>query len=329
MLLLLLACSPPRAPALGEPDVLGAGAEHTFSVPGWRDRDYIVHLPPSYSADTPIPLVFGLHGGGGTKEGFNRSTCPDGDLSAPTCLLQLADTEGFAVVMPDGTDSPGIAKRFWNAGGGSDGWRCVGGSACEDDLDHVAYFQALLSELIRAVNVDTDRVYATGISNGGAMSVRLACELPDVFAAVAPVAGGSQVGGYPGCSPSEPVPFLYQHGTDDPCWGWDGGSETALCEGEGIFRPPEETLAEWLALNGCEGSTEEPLPDTQEDGTRSILVTGTGCDADTVMVRIEGGGHAWADGDPYLGESLIGTVPKDYSSTELVWAFFEAHPRSP
>ncbi len=327
-ILLATACVTPRAPALGDAGALVAGSHGTWSVPGWDDRDYILHLPPAYDPGTPVPVVLGFHGGGGDKEGFDRSTCPEGERGSELCLLGVADREGFAVVIPDGVDAPGVRKRSWNAGGGEDGWRCVGGLACASGSDDVAYVDDLLAEVARAVRVDADRIYATGMSNGGAMSHRLACERADVFAAVAPVAGANQAGGFPGCAPSAPVPILHQHGTADPCWGWDGGTTLDLCEADGVFRAVEDSFAEWRAHNGCTGTVEEVMPDEVDDGTTSTRIAGTGCAADTVLVRIDGGGHAWPGGWPYFGESLIGKVPRDFSGTEQIWAFFEAHPRS-
>src|SRR5262245_1348699 len=106
-------------------------------------------------------------------------TCPGGDESREQCLLHLADREGFAVIIPDGTSGALLDSRTWNAGGGQNGWKCVSGKACKEGVDDLAYFRALLDDVERAVGIDTRRVYSIGLSNGAAMSHRLACELSD------------------------------------------------------------------------------------------------------------------------------------------------------
>lgn len=321
----LWACAAPRAPALGDDDALTGGDSGEFSVPEWPDRQYLLYLPSSYSAGTALPVVFGFHGGGGEKEGVDRTGCPDGDEDSDGCLTAVADREGFALVFPDGVDKPGLGKRSWNAGGGEDGWRCVGGEACETASDDVAYVDALIAEVERAVSTDTARYYATGISNGAAMSHRLACERSDVFAAIAPVAGANQMSGFPGCAPSRPVPVLHIHGTADECWGYEGDIAAEVCDdaGDGAFVAVEDSMAFWREANGCTGTEETLLADSEDDGMASTYVLGVGCDAATDLVRVDGGGHTWPGGWQYLPESIIGPVTTDFSANEMMWAFFE------
>ncbi len=325
----VVGCSPPRAPDKDGPDALVGPLTTTFNLPDHPGRDFILHLPDSGGA--ALPVVFGFHGGGGKKEGFNRTTCRDGDESDETCLFAVADREGFAVVLPDGTDKPGFGGRSWHSGGGEGGFRCVGGQACVDDVDDVAFFDDLLDEVRRAVIVDDDRVYATGISNGASMSHRLACDRADVLAAIAPVAGANQAETSPGCAPTSPIPVLHLHGTDDPCWGFDGTIDTGLCDdpvAEGVFFGVEPSMAGWRARNGCDGTTSTLLPDEVADGTTTRREDGTGCDVDTVLLRIEGGGHTWPGGWQYLPERTIGRVAQDFHGNDVIWDFFAAHPRS-
>lgn len=331
LLPIALACRAPLAPDKGGADALVGPLDQTFRVPDWPDREYLLHLPPSYDGRGALPVVLAFHGGGGKKEGVNRSSCPEGEEDAPGCLDAVADREGFIVVYPDGVDARGIKGRSWNAGGGEDGWRCVGGVACEEGSDDVAYVDALLTELERALWVDEDRLYATGISNGAAMSHRLACERAEVFAAIAPVAGANQALAVPGCEPSRPVPVLHVHGTEDPCWGWDGSITEPLCAdaGEGAFMDVETSMEGWRERNGCAGASEAARADQADDGTTVVEVRGEGCAADTVLLRVEGGGHTWPDGWQYLGESRIGRVSHELSGSEEIWSFFQAHPRSP
>lgn len=328
--LLLVACSAPRVPAADAADALRGGDHGTWSVPEWPDREYLLYVPSGYQPGTPTAVVYGFHGGGGEKEGLDATSCAGGDEAEPSCMVAVADREGTILVMPDGVDKPGLGKRSWNAGGGADGWRCVGGEACDTASDDVAYVDALRAEIGRALTVDDDRVYATGISNGAAMSHRLACERADVFAAIAPVAGANQAMAVPGCTPSRPVPVLHIHGTADACWGYDGQIETDLCRdsAKGDFVGVEDSMAFWREANACTGTAESAVPDAADDGQTTTRVEGTGCAADTVHLRVDGGGHTWPGGWQYLPVSMIGPVTEDFVGNDEIWSFFAAHPRA-
>lgn len=320
----------PRVPARTDPDGLRGASEATYSVPGFTDREYILRVPPTYDSARAIPVLFAFHGGGGGKDGFVRSGCPDGDTTSPQCLSAVADREGFALVIPDGVDAPGLRGRSWNAGGGRDGFRCVGGQACASMSDDVAYVDALLAEVRRAVLVDDTRIYATGMSNGAALTHRLACERTATFAAVVTVSGANQASIWPGCTPSMPMPILHIHGTEDPCWGYDGSITEPLCinDGDGLFFPVDRSMTFWRDHNGCSGTEEEPLPNTVAgDGTISTRVSGMSCRADTEHIRVEGGGHTWPGGYQYLEASRVGRVARDFSGNEVLWAFLRTHTR--
>jgi polyhydroxybutyrate depolymerase len=322
MLLVLLAVA--CAARCGDQPPVDAG-DHTCAVPGFAGRDYTLHLPPSWRAGTPLPVVLALHGGGGKKEGMGRITCAGGDTSDPSCLDAVADREGFAVVYPDGT--AGLLGRTWNAGGGTDGWRCVSGAACKDGVDDLAYFDALLDDLEAAVAVDTARIYATGLSNGAAMTHRLACERADRFAAIAPVSGANQFAAAGSCTPSRPVPVLHVHGTDDPCWSYAGGAGACLQKDGGVYVSVDASMAGWADRDGCDGgTTEEALPDLADDGTNVTRVSWGGCAADVQLLRVDGGGHAWPGGYQYAKVDTVGVVSEDVVASDLIWAFFAAHP---
>ncbi len=307
-------------------------------VPGWEDRPYIVHVPAGYDAARTWPVVLVLHGGGGNAWQMRDFVCPDGDRDSPGCMNALADREGFLVVYANGTGARFAPNaRTWNAGGGSDGWQCVSGRACAEGIDDVAYFGALLDGLAAGYAVDPNRVFATGISNGGAMAHRLACELGDRIAAAAPVAGGNQIAAVAPCAPPRPVPVVAFHGTEDGCWAYEGGSAGCL-QRDGLAKVSVEGsmlgTAEapgWAIRNGCSPvAVEETLPDMAPgDGTTVTRLLWTGCSAgaDVVLYRIDGGGHTWPDGQPYGRDRTIGPVSRDINANALMWAFFVAHPR--
>lgn len=315
MIVVLLACA--RCT-----DLRGSG-EQTCRVDGWDDRDAIVHLPASWDGESTLPLVLAFHGGGGKASGFNTSTCLDGDDGSPTCLSAVADREGFAVVYPNGTSKLLGSLRSWNAGGGADGWRCVGGKACDDGVDDVQYTRDLLDQLGESIPVGP--VFATGISNGGAMSHRLACDLPDRISAIVSVAGGAQVQEVPGCDPAAAVPVMEIHGTNDLCWGYDGTVGTCLAdEPEPGFVSVPATMAGWADRFACDGTLAmEAVPDITDDGVTGTWMRWNGCAAPLELVRLDGGGHTWPSGWQYLDVDTIGPVATDVVGSDVVWGFFD------
>jgi len=327
-----LACAGRRLDTAPCEDVFTDAVAATCSVPGWDDRDYDVVLPKGYDGRTPVPVVVAFHGGGGNRVGAARTTCPTGDVREADCLHELGRREGFAVVYPDGV--PGAVfheQRTWNAGGGVGDWRCTSGTACEEDADDVRYIRALLDDVEQRVNVDLDRVYATGLSNGGAISHRVGCEVSDRFAAIAPIGGAMQLTTSDVCEPERPVPVLHVHGTEDPCWRYDGGAPDCPTGQAGLKHVSvERTMDEWAAINGCDDAPplEEDLSDPADDGSRTVRQTWTGCAATTEHLRVDGGGHIWPNGHQYLGEGLVGPAWQDWGN-EVLWDFFGAHPMQP
>ena len=188
--------------------------------------------------------------------------------------------------------------------------------------DDVKFVSMLLDDLATVVNVDPKRVYATGMSNGGMMCYRLAAELSDRIAAIAPVSGTMAIPDY---KPKRPVPVMHFHGTADtivPFSGPSGRTPKFL-----TFKSVEETIRLCAEANGCpETPTVTDLPDDIEDGTTVKQKTfGPGTDgAEVVLVEIEGGGHTWPGQEPPV--RFIGKSTKDISANDLMWEFFQKHP---
>lgn len=324
----LAACAVPLAPDRDAPDALTGGSEREFAVPGFDKRNWLVRLPASYDGTTPIPLVIAMHGGGGHNDSANKVTCSDGK----DCLTDVADRFGFAVVFPDGHPGEFFEDlRTWNAGGGADGFQCVSGAACVNNVDDLAFFDALHGEVLRAVHIDEDRVYATGLSNGGAMAHRLACERSTRFAAIAPVGGGNQVSTVQGCNIARAVPVLMIHGTDDPCWTFEQSAGACAQDDDQTKIGVAESVAGWTERNGCVGDVvTDALPDASDDGMSTSRATHGGCEGggDVVLLTVRGGGHTWPGGDQYLGQETIGRVTTDFDADDEILAFFDAHPRT-
>jgi polyhydroxybutyrate depolymerase len=302
----------------------------------WRDRSFVLHLPPGYDGGA-LPVVVDFHGGGGDADGAFVLTCDGGGtFNNASCLAAKADEEGFAVVAPEGTPAHFFPNhRTWNAGGRKDDdvFRCVSGRACDENVDDMAFFDALLDEVHRGVAVDDARVFVTGMSNGAAMAHRVGCERSTVVAAVGAVAGGNQLEAVQGCHPARPVPVLQISGTDDPCWRFGADDEMGACEARvnatKIHVSIEETLEGWRARNGCgEEFSEAAVDDDADDGLSAVHRAFAGCidDAAVEAIVVEGGGHAWPGGYTYLGDDVIGKTTADFRANDALWDFFEQHP---
>jgi len=262
-------------------------------------RGFLMYLPSTYRAGRPVPLVLVFHGGGGRASG----------IAPHTGFSRLAEQEGFVAVYPDGLEGR------WNDGRGY--------AATHDD---VGFVRALLDTLERELSIDPRRVYATGISNGAMFSYRLACDLPGVFAAVAPVAGALPVDLAPSCRHTDPVSVLAMQGTADPLMPYAGG---------GVGRRPgrvlsaEQSVDFWATLDGCaERALVTPEADlSPDDGTRVRRTTFNGCrdDGSVELYTVEGGGHTWPGGPPVGGS--VGRVSRDIDATPVIWSFFAQHPR--
>ena len=280
-----------------------AGQRRTLTVGGLQ-RTYYVHVPAHVDPNTPIPAVVALHG----------ATMNGPMMAWFTGLNQKADEAGFAVVYPDGTGSH--SSYTWNGG------NCCG-PAMQNGVDDVGFIRALLDDLAQVVRVDPSRVYATGMSNGAVMAYRLASELSDRFAAIAPVAGpmGSEK-----CAPSRPVSVIHCHGTDDEYAPFVGGRGPKSIFGTNFFSV-EHSIRAWVKTNGCNDvPAVEDLPDRENDGTSLTRKTfGGGTDgAEVVLVTIHGGGHTWPGRPPRSKQ--LGRATKNLSANDLMWEFFVRHP---
>lgn len=323
----LAACAP-LTPCAGR--LVRGGEELACPVPSWLDRSFALEVPPGWDGQSPLPVIFAFHGGGGNKRAARTTTCPEGKIDDPECLPRRAAAAGMAVVRPDGTGTrPANDIRTWNAGGGSDGWNCTSGGACKANVDDLGYFDALLAEVSATIPVDRRRIYLTGLSNGAAISHRIACERPELIAAIAAVGGGNQRA-RAGAVCLGAVPVLQIHGTEDPCWTYEESGASCIGSDTGIKVGVAETLEVWRTLNGCgEAPTEELLPDRDpNDGTRVTHLRWSGCRAALEHVRIDGGGHTWPNGHGYFGVDRVGRVSRDVGS-EVIIEFFRAHTRDP
>ncbi|MCB9418301.1 MAG: esterase [Ardenticatenaceae bacterium] len=278
-------------------------------------RTYHIHLPPDFSEDNPAPLVLALHGGGGNGLRFDRGVTNN-------TLIPAADERGIVLVFPEGIDHQWCDGRFA---------QIDPASPCQDRND-VPFLSAIIDTMIQDYGVDPARVYATGISNGGFMSFRLAIDLSDKIAAIAPVTAQLSAA-LENQSPQNPISVMLINGTADPLVPYDGGEVRVFDFGRsrGEVQSTDETIAHFRSHNGCEltPAIAQPVDDDPDDDKAVTIKTYTHCQANTdvILVKVEGGGHTWPGGKQYLSQDRIGTVSQEINASELILEFFLNHPR--
>ncbi|GBG37076.1 CE1 family esterase [Mycobacterium montefiorense] len=266
---------------------------------GGMNRTYILHLPPG----DPSGLVLSLHGGGGTGKGQRGLT----DFDA------VADANNLLVVYPDGYD------KSWADGRGAS-------PADRRHINDVEFLVGLAEKLRNDYNIAPGHVFATGMSNGGFMSNRLACDRADVFSAIAPVAGTLGTG--VACNPSQPVSVWEAHGTSDPLVHFNGGD----VRGRGGLSHSisvKTMVDKWRAADGCQGDPVAQVLPNVGDGTVVHRFDSTQCAAATEVVfyQIDNGGHTWPGGKQYLPKAVIGPTTRALDGSEAIAQFFVAHAR--
>ena len=271
---------------------------------GELTRNYLLHIPPSLDKVKQVPLLLVFHGGGGTPEsmiGYAR-------------FDDLADKHGFLVAYPAGTD------HHWNDG-----------RPAAPKTDDVAFVRAVIAELSASYKVDPHRIYATGISNGGIFSQRLACDMAGTLAAVAAVAGTMPDDYAASCKPAAPISVLMIHGTEDPLVPFSGGTVRSGMLGVGgkVWSVPD-TVKFWVGQNHCgdKPKTTQYADNDPNDGTRIREDDYSGCRSNTAVTlyTVNGGGHTWPGATQYLPEMLIGKTSGEMNASEVIWDFFSKHP---
>jgi polyhydroxybutyrate depolymerase len=274
--------------ALGQP----AGTASKTLDFGGLARTYLVHPPKDYDGKSPLPLVLVLHGA------IQGAT----NVERMSGMSDKADKEDFLAVYPNGTSRSGLAPT-WNAGA------CCG-YAQMNHVDDVGFLRALIDQLERDYRIDPKRIFATGISNGGMMSYRLACEMSDRIAAIAPVEGAQDVE----CKPSGTVSVLIFHGTADLLVPYTGGTTAFQLGPKRSDASVPSTVSYWVGHDRC--STQPAVQETNQ--LRIDTYSGCKNGAGITLYTIFGGHHMWP-----------GTVlsRNNIPATDIMWSFFAAHPK--
>lgn len=266
---------------------------------GGLTREYRMYIPASYIADpAPAPLLINLHGYG--------SNNLEQDFYAN--FRGIADTARFIVVLPNGTfDNQG--KRYWNT------------FANPTSVNDLGFIADLIDTLSTQLNVDRNRVYSTGMSNGGFMSYDLACSLSSRIAAIASVTGTMTNARLDNCFPTRPVPVMQVHGTADNVVAYNGSSALD-------FASIPKVVDFWIGHNHCSTTASVyTIPNTVvNDGcTAEHYIYGGGNQGSEVQLfKIQDGGHTWP------GAAInVGVTNQDFNASLEIWRFLSRFSLSP
>lgn len=258
-------------------------------------RNYIVHLPTTYTTTKQYPLVFNLHG----------YTSDANQQMLYTQMNSTADANDFIVVYPNGV------SNYWNA--------------FNYGVNDIKFIDSLIEKLARDYSIDRTSVYSCGMSNGGFMSYTLACNLSSKIAAVASVTGSLSSWDSQHCLLTHKMPVLQIQGTADPIVNYQTGTINAgqgNLTGIGI----EECLQFWKNTNNC-----LPISDTtnvpdinNSDNSTAQLIRFKNCDdnSEVYFYKILNGGHTWPSGLIDIGN---GNTNKDFNASNEIWNFFKRH----
>jgi polyhydroxybutyrate depolymerase len=270
----------------------------SLTVDGLK-RNFIIYVPAGVNAADKLPVIVSLHGRLGTAEGQMKFAD----------FRPIADKEKFIIVCPQGID------RSWNDGRGT--------PAHNKGINDVKFIDQLINYMIKTYNGDPARIYVTGMSNGGFMSSRLACELHSKIAAIAVVAASmDQDAGY---KPAAPMPVMYIQGTDDPLVPFTGGPMRKGAGGS--IYGHEEIVKKWAAADGGGANPAVTnLPVKENDGTSVIKeVYSNKKGLKVIGYTITGGGHTWPGGTQYLPKMIIGKLSHNLDACQVIWDFFKGN----
>ena len=258
-------------------------------------REYQLYVPPNYTPGDQWPIVFNLHG----------ITSNAAQQTFYTAFNFVADTADFFVCYPEGTEIPGGSGRQWN----------VSFPLSTNTTDDVGFIDNLIDTLYAHYDINLDKVYVTGMSNGGYMGYKLACEITDRITAVASVTGSMVPVVADNCAPTQTIPIMQVHGTADP---------TVAYNGSNFGIPIEELVSQWVEHNQCALTPDTfQFPDINTtDNCTMERIAYTNCDGDrkVYFYRVDGGEHTWP------GASInISVTNQDINASIEIWNFFNQY----
>jgi len=267
----------------------------TLATSARQTREYILHVPATYDASKPAPLVISMHG---------ADNWPSFQMSL-TRWNDLADELGFIVVYPAGE------------GGGPKTWH-QDGERTPARMSDVVFISELIDRLGASYNIDRARIYANGLSNGGGMTFALSCTLAHRIAAFGPVASAVTLP-IDWCPEPRPAPVVAFHGSADPVTPYEGAKVWLVPY---PFPAIPQWIGAWARRNRC---APDPVDSRVAGDVRRREYTGCADDASVVLYTIDGGGHTWPGGAE-LPAWLLGRTTRSIDATRMMWEFFRAHP---
>jgi polyhydroxybutyrate depolymerase len=262
----------------------------TLIVDGLK-REFLTYIP-SADKTAKMPLVISLHGGFASPKGMFHLAD----------FRSIADKEKFIVVCP-------ASKRVWHDGADLNG------------VDDVKFIDQLITYMINTYHTDPERVYVTGISNGGFMTTRLAYQLHERIAAIAVVAATLDIAA--GYAPENPMPVLYMHGTKDPIVSYKGGKVF----GKGIYSHTA-IIKKWVAIDNYDQTpVVTQFRDDAHDGTTIVKeeYSNPSSKLKVISYTINNGGHTWPGGWQYFPKFIIGKTTHNLNACQVIWDFFKSY----
>ncbi len=264
-------------------------------VSSGKQREYLLYVPKSYDPSRPTSLLISLH---------PAMSWPSSQMNI-TRWNDVADEYGFLVAYPAGT---GAGPKTW----------FMEGRQTPSRMPDVLFISALIDTMEASYNIDPQRIYSDGLSNGGGMAFVLSCTLSDRIAAVGMVAAARSLD-WRWCADHRPVPAIAFHGTADRLAPYNGGPTPV---GPDVFPAVPSFTATWAERNRC-----GPRPVQSTEAADVIRLEYTDCaeDAAVVLYTLRDGGHQWPGGKP-LPAFLVGPYTRSIDATRLMWDFFQKHP---
>jgi polyhydroxybutyrate depolymerase len=243
-------------------------------------REYIIYVPSTYDANARLPVVFNLHGYGGLAS----------EYMTEADMRPQAESDTFLLIYPQGACLEGFSH--WNTS--------LPGGDNKSDVDDLGFIGALIDQLTSDYNIDEERIYACGYSNGGMMSYALACYQSERIAAIGSVSG-SMIDQSSTCVPSHPMPLIKLHGTSDDVLPYNGGSD---------YTSAQSTVDYWVNFNSANTTAA-----VQTDGNIEHYVYANGDSSVSVEhYKYIEGGHVW-----------FNTAYQGANASQLVWDFFSEY----
>jgi len=255
-------------------------------------RKFTTYIPAVTEKKYKMPLIISLHGGFASPKGqFHLAD-----------FRPIADKDKFLVICP-------ASKHIFHDGKNNGG------------IDDVKFIDQIITYAIDTYHADPERVYVTGISNGGFLTSRLACELSNKIAAVAVVA--ATMDSDQGYAPVKPMPVIYMHGSKDPVFSGKGGKFFGR-----KFYSFDQVLKVWADLDKCDPKPiVTNIPDAAGDSTSVIKeeYTNQANGFKVIVYNIINGGHTWPGGWQYLPQFLVGKTTKNLNACQEIWNFFKQY----